>query len=335
MSNETLKDFNRLGVNFRQSMIREALPEHFTDDYPNLVSFLEGYYDQLDSDGQFGGIINELRTIRDIEDTTLERLDLLFDEIALNVTQSTFTFPRETIRNFGNFFRIKGSIYSAEGFFRAFFNEEVEIIYPKSDMFFVGESEIGPEQNKLLTNGGLYQVFSVLIKSPLSLTQWEELYRRFVHPTGFFLGAQVVLEASPLVTISTAVSDPDPLKDTEPVYGVATQAYGLSQGEISDLAALRIQANLPGGIDTDCVRTHVYRYLNDLDSTGTITMQYISDYYQNLCNWAGYSLTMDDSGYMSWDNTVETFDARRHEGNLFIGGGPYVTGGYVQTGYFL
>jgi len=314
---ETLKDFDRLKVNFRKSLVDEVLPEHFATNYPNLLTFIESYYDQLDSDGSYGGIINELRTIRDIEDTTLERLDLLFDEIALNVSQSQFTFPREAIRNFGNFFRVKGSQYSVEGFFRAFFNEKVEVIYPKRDLFIVGSSEIGPEQNKLLTDGALYQYLSVLIRAPLSLNRWGELYRRFVHPAGFYLGAQIVIEASPTFAISTDISETDPDVRSLVVSEIATVPQQVAQGEISDIAALRIQAQLFGGLDSEYFRNDVYETLSNYD-TNTITMAYLEEYYKDLHEYGGFALTFDNyndstgTGYMTFDNVVEKFDQRQH-----------------------
>ena len=43
--------YNRRPRNFLHRKVREALPEFFTQDYPNLVTFLEKYYDYLDSDG--------------------------------------------------------------------------------------------------------------------------------------------------------------------------------------------------------------------------------------------------------------------------------------------
>ena len=206
---ETQKDFLRFDPNFRKSLVQEVLPEYFQTSYPNLIQFLEGYYKFLDADTNFGGAISELKTVRDLQDSTLARLDFAFDELALGISQSQFTFPREALRNFGNFFRVKGSLYSADGFFRAFFNEDIEVIYPKDSILKVGVDPIGPEQAFVLTDGRLYQILSILIKSPISLSTWEQLYRKFVHPTGFYLGAQTVLEGQGAVTVSTASSDAD------------------------------------------------------------------------------------------------------------------------------
>ena len=35
--------------NFQVRKVRESLPEYFTSEYPTLVTFLEKYYDFLDS----------------------------------------------------------------------------------------------------------------------------------------------------------------------------------------------------------------------------------------------------------------------------------------------
>jgi hypothetical protein len=56
-------------------------------------------------------------------------------------------------------------LYSAEGFFRAFYGEQPEIVYPKNNLFIVGESKVGPESLKYIQNGALYQVLSVLVRS--------------------------------------------------------------------------------------------------------------------------------------------------------------------------
>ena len=47
MSFETTKDYFRIAPNFRKSLVQEVLPEYFQEQYPSLISFLEGYYEFL------------------------------------------------------------------------------------------------------------------------------------------------------------------------------------------------------------------------------------------------------------------------------------------------
>lgn len=325
---ETQKDFLRFDPNFRKSLVQEVLPEYFQTSYPNLIQFLEGYYEFLDADTNFGGAIAELRTVRDLQDSTLARLDFAFDELALGISQSQFTFPREALRNFGNFFRVKGSLYSADGFFRAFFNEDIEVIYPKDSILKVGVDPIGPEQAFVLTDGRLYQILSILIKSPVALSTWEQLYRKFVHPTGFYLGAQTVLEGQGTVTISTASSDAD-LDPRLKIVGSAAFVF-------SSEADTTILIPDDGGDSDGCPqRMNPLRTIDFYDGA-TNTMQYFTTWYSNLDEWGGFplaGLTFDDAAdsagasAMRFDNTYETMDLRQYEAVCV----PYIDDGYISA----
>ena len=49
-----------LDITIRQDLISQVLPEYFTTDYPNLITFLETYYDYMDSSGEFGECLKDL-----------------------------------------------------------------------------------------------------------------------------------------------------------------------------------------------------------------------------------------------------------------------------------
>jgi len=323
---ETRKEFLRIDPNFRKSLVQEVLPEYFQTSYPNLIAFLDGYYEWLDSDENVGGAIAELHTVRDLQDSTLKRLDFVFDELALGISESQFLFPREALRNFGNFFRVKGSLYSADGFFRAFFNEDIEVTYPKESILKIGVDPIGPEQAFVLTDGRLYQILSILIKSPISLNTWEQLYRKFVHPTGFYLGAQTVIEGQGSVIISTTTSDPDP----DPTLKIIGSASFTIVAE-NDTTIL-----IPddGGDSDGCPqRMNPLRTIDFYDGA-TNTMQYFTTWYSNLDEWGGFprdGLTFDDyadsagASAMRFDNTYETMDHRIYETFCV----PYVDNGHI------
>ncbi len=312
---QTTRDYGRIGTNIRKSLVDEVLPEHFREDYPNLVTFLDAYYEHLDSADTFGGIIQELQTIRDVEDAKLEFLDFMFDEIALGVSNSFFTNPREALRNFGNFFRVKGSEYSVHGFFRAFFQEEIEIIYPKEKLFRVSQSSIGEEEGFKLQDGGINQIFSTLIKAPLPIVEWEELYRNFVHPAGFFLGASVTLEAQPQLTIGTVESISDPNTGRSLLHSQATltsNAEGEVIGALSEPPSL---SPLYDGLDSDTLRDRysIYRNLNDYPG---LTIADVQKYYNKVYEWGGFYASFDDfadsanASAIRFSSTLDDFSSR-------------------------
>jgi len=315
---QTLRHFDRHDVNVRKSLVDEVLPEHFRSDYPMLITFLDAYYEFLDSADNFGGIIEELQTIRDIEDTKLTYLDLIFDEIGLGISNGQFTTPREVVRNFGNFFRVKGSEYSIDGFFRAFFNETVEIFHPKDSLFIVGESNVGTEDAKRIQDGRLYQVFSVLIKGPIPLLEWEAMYRNYVHPSGFYLGAAVVLEAEPALNIRTLTSIPY-ISPNFNVFGTASMSMD-AEGEAVGAIRTSFFAPTYDGLDSDQINLDALRYMphgytapnyvgkgeeifymrdryslnRKLSDWQNMTIDSVENYYSNMYEFAGFKIRFDD-----------------------------------------
>ena len=184
--------YNRRPKNFQNRKVREALPEFYTSDYPKLVTFLEKFYEHLDSDHatSFGNELKQVFSLRDIGETT--QLNSIIPEIASGLPNGdNFTDSKYAARRLAEMQRHKGTRFAAEEFFRLFFQQAVEIEYPKDNLFIVGQSEIGTESLKFIQNGQLYQIFSILIKIGISNNVWEELYRKFMHPAGFFFAGQI------------------------------------------------------------------------------------------------------------------------------------------------
>lgn len=189
---------NRRTPNLTESKIRELLPEHYVSEYPNLVKFLEYYYEFMNKNDthNFDLQTQNLNKIRDLWATDEISLNEIFKEIGQGaVSADFFVDPRQMAGLLANGYKIKGSLYSAEGFFRAFYGEQPQIVYPKNNLFIVGESQIGPESLKYIQNGALYQVYSVLVRSGVPISKWRDLYKSFVHPAGFYLGSEVIIES--------------------------------------------------------------------------------------------------------------------------------------------
>jgi|TARA_B110000858_G_scaffold103307_1_gene118435 hypothetical protein len=312
-------DYDRSAISLHSNLVKEVLPEHFATDYPNLITFLEGYYDYQEAD-EYISILKDLAAIRDIERADAAQLDKIFLEIASGASREYFTDPREVLRNFANFYRVKGTRYSAEGFFRAFFNTTVQIEYPKNNIFIVGEpaSQIGVESLKYIMNYSLYQIFSVLIKSPIPINQWRELYKKFVHPAGWFLGGATQIE-------NTAIlwgPDENPftnrfMPDVIPadlgglvVEGVANLTFGTHLVELAGI--------LGDGIDYGTAPEYVSltakvgKYLD-------FTVQQLESAYGDISNVMHVSSpTLDDDSnpefypyVIRMDNNAETMDQSR------------------------
>ena len=116
----------------------------------------------------------------------------------MGMSQSFFKNPREILRNFARFYRVKGTKYSSEGFFRGFFNENVEVVFPKRDIFHLNDSahvlSAEEESTSVLQDGGAFQILSIMLKVPLAFETYKDLYKKFVHPAGFFLSSEVLMQ---------------------------------------------------------------------------------------------------------------------------------------------
>ena len=278
---------NRRPKNFLNRKVREALPEYFVDEYPKLVTFLEKYYEDLDSDSQtsFGNEVRQLYSLRDIGETT--QLNSLISEIASGLPNGdNFTDPRISARRIAELQRNKGTKFAIQEFFRMFFQEAIDVEFPKKDLFVVGESKLGPESLKRIQNGQLYQIFSILIKTSLSTNAWSELYKKFIHPAGFFFGAQITSDTEANAGIGAM-----------PIV-VLDSSVGPSITSEASLAAIAPFAQLTALIDSDQNGTDDFRVgLDQLVSVyQTLTPTQIDKFYSSVSELIGpNSFKFDDS----------------------------------------
>lgn len=216
MSNIRSDQARRLSE-FHTGLVDELLPEFFESEYPKLTAFLEAYYDNIESStaNAFANQIHDLYKIRNISSVDLQYLDKIIAEIGNGLQSSAFfQQPRLMARLLASFYRSKGSQISTEQFFKAFFGESVSIEYPKNNIFVVGESQIGADSMRYITDDKRYQIFSILIKTGLSKSDYESLYTKFVHPAGFFFASDVVAEGQAGIDIVPGLSQ-DPLAAPE------------------------------------------------------------------------------------------------------------------------
>lgn len=227
MINGISQDYGRRHLDFKTPKVVEVLPEYFGGDYPQLISLLEAYNEFMDSDGNVNDDLRQVLKVRDVDGVSLKFLEYLIQEIGNGISINKFDDPREIVRNFPDFYRIKGSNFSAKSFFRALYGEEVEILYPKDNVFIVNESLIGAESLRYIQNGALYQTLSILIKSSRPISQWKDLYKRYVHPAGFYLGGEVLAEG--VVNLSLNFM-PEAIPDSDAsaiqIFGIAELSVG-------------------------------------------------------------------------------------------------------------
>ena len=231
-----LTDDRRGAVSFHSNTVRNALPDFFDEHYPQFIGFLEKYYEYMEGNeaGSFSKQIQSLFESRTISNLEGESLDLLLGELSDGLeSRSFYSSPNLMARLLADLYRAKGTEMSLEQFFKAFFGEEVEIHYPKNDMFIVGESKLfgkdhSPLENhsgekirergylrfedyKYIQDNERYQIFSILLKTGMSFADYEELYKKIVHPAGFHIANDIVLTALAKIGVRSGPTT-DPLE---------------------------------------------------------------------------------------------------------------------------
>ena len=302
-------DNNRRNPVLKRADVTSALPEWFQQDNPKFVSFMEAYEDFVDSDNgkfNFHQKVQDVFAARDIPDTDEDFLDEIIGEIGNGLTQSSFfQNPRLMARLLGNFYQQKGSAPSAEGFFRGFFGEEIEVEYPKRNIFIVGSDKVGFESQKKIQDAKRFQVLSILIKSGISVSDYEDLYKRFVHPAGFHFAGDVILSSEGILTPTITFHNPLDSDVSNPLFaGTASFGTGTLFGETtalqdsSDGTTFRI----------DLRQQELFYYTVDSDLTASTWIKYYDD-IKTLLN--PNSFTFDDSatsGRPDLAMTIETLD---------------------------
>ena len=297
---------NRRLKNFQVRKVRETLPEIFTQDFSKLVTFLEKYYDFLDSSGgshAFGDDIKQIFSKKDIHEMPEDLLNNLVSELAggLN-TGENFTDKRYALTRLAELHKNSWSKLSAEEFFRLFFQENVEIEYPKKDIFKIGEetSKIGVDSIKFIQNYARYQIFSILIKSSLSINTWKELYTKFIHPAGFYVEGEV----SAVGVTSGLPNQVLSVTDSNVAFLIQSEAQlGMARG-FTQLTTLFDSA---GGGGTSPLRvSDINKLVSDYQN---VSLEFLDNNYGSIRQiLTPNSFTFDDTTQADISNTFETMD---------------------------
>lgn len=196
----------RSNPSFRKEEILKVLPSFFAEEYPLFVKLFEYYYEYMDTNSATSRLDDLLKN-RDITEIASDLLEFLQRELLLGEQTFNNVSQRDILKLNSILLNSKGSEFSIKQFFRYFYGFDPDIVHTKDNVFIVGQSRIGPESRKFITNDKLYQTFAVLIKTPLSLSQWQATYKKFVHPAGLYLGAEVLIEDTAMANFTAPESE--------------------------------------------------------------------------------------------------------------------------------
>jgi len=338
MAHKNIPDVNRRELIFRDRRISEILPDYFPSTYPKLTALFEYYYEFLLENNASTQLLDHLYQTRDI--TTLDDTLLTFLEDELLLGQAYFEGfqDKRSAAKFSNtLYRSKGSKYSIQQFFRMFFGIDPEIRYTKEDVFTLGSSKIGPNDGKFLTDDELYQTYAILVKTGLPISKWKDIYKLFVHPAGFYLGAQVSIlgegffgNQTPPIGLKQ-MPDPGTAEVPIPIYeGLADLGMMSATSFIGDNSYAEIDSTYTNGIgairydiNRSSIRTFGSSTLYLLDKSYPSLLKMIDGYViadTTSISYPGVTHGFDATADSAWQISYPTFDNDSASSNEQFGG---------------
>lgn len=184
--------------------VQSLIPQDIRDGSERLSTLLEDYYKFMNQGYNPSYELNTITDERDI-DKAEHYLDQIQKEIAATIPRAIQTDRVKLYKNLVKFYNIRGSTESIELFFRILLNDNVEIYYPKNDMLIPSDGKWDQNAQRYLTNDGFlsdrkklqdsyfYQKFSYVIRTGNNVSNWEDVFNKLVHPSGFVFFGEIFL----------------------------------------------------------------------------------------------------------------------------------------------
>ena len=116
------------------NLVSSQLPDFVRSDYPKFVTFLEKYYEWLETTNSVSFEIDALRNANDIDSSDDYYIEQLKKDLAPYFPQEIVTDKRLFLKLVTQFYKSSGTQESVKFLFRALYNENIDIYYPKEDI---------------------------------------------------------------------------------------------------------------------------------------------------------------------------------------------------------
>lgn len=185
--------------------VSQLVPDNLRVPAENLISFIQKYYEWMNTVGMPSREVNSITANHDIDRVSSLYLDSIQNEIAKSVPNSKVLDRVSLYKKIVKYYSTRGSGDSALIFFRIFFDEMVEIFYPKDYLFSTSSGDWNDATHRYedhkgflsdlmkIHDGYYWQEFSYDIRSSLSIGEWQNEFMKMVHPAGLKLFASLIL----------------------------------------------------------------------------------------------------------------------------------------------
>ena len=113
--------------------VKYTVPEFIRDDYTQFITFIEKYYEYIDSDGNPANLLLN-KKYSDIDDINDEELNKRALELAKEFPQLLQADRKTLLKKIKNIYESKGSVRSIKAYFKLIYDEEVDVYFPSKNI---------------------------------------------------------------------------------------------------------------------------------------------------------------------------------------------------------
>ena len=135
------------------SFVDDLIPDAIVNDNPELIEFIKVYALYLEQQSFY---VNQLEFQRDIDLIEEKLLTELQNEIGSPIPRTFAADPRTFYKHLVDFYKSRGTPESIKAFFRLIYDDEVEIYFPKDDMFIPSDGKWKDQSTDIKANPGNY-----------------------------------------------------------------------------------------------------------------------------------------------------------------------------------
>lgn len=123
------------------SLVEKQLPEFVREEYPKFVTFIEKYYEWLQTNDQVLSAIQKFANSNDLDLTSDYYLNLIKKELTPYFPQEILLDKSKLVKFANQYYRSKGTPNSLKFLFKILYNEDIEIFYPKEEILVASDGK--------------------------------------------------------------------------------------------------------------------------------------------------------------------------------------------------
>lgn len=122
-------------------LINKQIPDFIRSENPKFISFIEKYYEWLEQNGNVLSETNNLFDSFDIDTANETYLQYLRDDLMPYFPENMAANKKLFLKLIKHFYNSKGTLESLKFAFRAFYNDDSDVYFPKQDILKVSDGK--------------------------------------------------------------------------------------------------------------------------------------------------------------------------------------------------